>query len=86
MNLNTEINIEIDADDLMNEIDLSNYIDIESQVNEIVFSLLEGYAINIDLCDTGQAFEDAVTKVVRKVMSNLWKPQEGEATHAPSND
>jgi len=86
MNVSTEIDIEIDTDDLMNEIDLNDYIDVDSQVNEVIITLLNQYITGVNLCDTGGTFEDAVTKVVRKVMSDLWKPQEGEATHAPSNN
>jgi len=86
MDVSTELNIEIDASDLMDEIDLSDYIDVDSQTTEVIITLLEQYTTTVNPCGIGEAFEDAVTKAVRKVMSSLWKPQEGEATHAPSND
>ena len=63
MEISTEINFDIDLEDVTQE------LDIESVVERVVQSLLEQYMDNLDsLCSFGTVFHNAVKATIQNIM------------------
>jgi hypothetical protein len=69
-----DVNIEIDASDLLSEIDINDYISIDLDdlnVNTHIEDLLSGYlGDRHNMCALGRLFQQAIRITVREMMAD----------------